>query len=112
MMPRRVRFLITAASYQRVDSDSRSPDRRHRGGDPGPVRHAVEEGRIGATGKHSQLGRRDQAKGDRLVTGAVAIIGPMQTHGAEMVSQLVDGEDAPRPDPMLLEEGEQAGVLL
>src|SRR6478672_11385092 len=99
MMPRRVRFLITAASYQRVWSVGR----RHRGGDPRAVRHAVEEGGIGSTGKHPQLGGRDQAQGHWLVRRGVTVaeptaaaIGPMQAHGAQMVCQLVDGEDAPR----------------
>src|SRR6266566_1563521 len=115
MMLRRVRFLITAASYQR----GRSAGRRHRGGDPRAVRNPVEEGGIGSSGQDAQLGRRDQAQGYRLARQGAAVaeptaaaIGPMQPHRSQVIRHLVDGEYTSGPDAVLLEEGKQAGVLL
>src|SRR5438093_10287401 len=72
----------------------------------------MEEARIGSVGQDTQLGSRDQSERDRLRHGATAVIGPMKAHGAQMLRHLIDGEYAPRPDAVLLEEGEQARVLL
>src|SRR5688500_8409263 len=102
MMPRRVRSLTMGRILARAWSAG--------GGQPGALRDAMEERRIGPAGEHPQLGGGDQA--ERHLPPIGGSVRTPQGHGADVLRHLAHHEAVPGANAVLLEEREQARVLL